>query len=109
MFHFWSQFPIVILFVLIGGIVFFYLRNQHKEKLALIEKGESLIHQDALQRMKFSNLARGIITVSLALGVFLAHLLEMYTSLEPVITYISMILLFFGIGSLVFYWMVKNQ
>ncbi len=109
MFHFWSQLPFTILFVIVGGIIFFYLRNQHKEKLELIKKGDNIIIQDALQQMKYSNLAKGIISTSLALGVFTAHLLETYTALDPVVTYISMILLFFGIGSLTFYMIVKNK
>jgi len=78
-------------------------------KLELIKKGESILHQDALQQMKFRTLSKGIISISLALGIFIAHLLETYTALIPIVSYISMILLFFGIGSLVFYYIVKNK
>jgi len=108
MIEFW-QIPFMIAFAITGTVVYFYLRNQHREKLELIAKGESIIPQDAIQQMKFSNLAKGIISISLALGIFIAHLLETYTSLEPIVSYISMILLFFGIGSLTFYAIIKNK
>lgn len=109
MLTFWNNLPMIILFIIVGTITFFYLRSKHIEKLELIKKGESLVHQDALQQMKYSNLARGIITTSLALGIFIAHLLETQTSLEPVVVYISMVFLFFGIGSLIFYAIIKNN
>ncbi|HHC80219.1 MAG TPA: hypothetical protein ENK46_10090 [Flavobacteriia bacterium] len=108
MIEFW-QIPFMVAFAITGIVTYFYLKNQHREKLELIKKGESIIPQDALQQMKFSNLAKGIISISLALGVFIAHILETYTDLEPVISYISMVLLFFGIGSLTFYAIIKNK
>jgi uncharacterized protein (UPF0128 family) len=108
MIQFW-QLPFMIAFATTGTVIYIYLRNQHKEKLELIKKGESIIPQDALQQMKLRNLANGIIAVSLALGIFIAHILETYTSLEPIVSYISMILLFFGIGSLTFYAIIKNK
>ncbi len=80
--------PFMIAFAITGAVVYFYLRNQHREKLALIKKGESIVPQDSLQQMKFSNLAKGIISISLALGIFSAHILETYTSLEPIVSYI---------------------
>lgn len=104
------RFPfLLILFTLMGVVVLYYLRNQHKEKMELIKKGENIISQDALQQMKLSNLAKGIISISLALGIFIGHILETYTSLETVVSYISMILLFFGIGSLAFYIIIRNK
>ncbi len=108
MIQFW-QIPFIIAFIVTGTITFYYLRNQHREKLELIKKGESILHQDALQQMKFSTLAKGIISISLASGIFIAHLLDTYTSLVPVVSYISMILLFFGIGSLIFYSIIKSK
>lgn len=103
------NFPFGPIFLFTAIVVVFYLWTQYKQKMELIKKGESIMHQDALQQMKFSNLAKGIISISLALGIFVAHILETYTSLEPLVGYISMILLFFGIGSLTFYAIIKNQ
>jgi len=108
MIHYW-QIPFMIAYAITGIVIYFYFRNQHREKLELIKNGESIIPQDALQQMKLSNLAKGIISISLALGIFIAHILETYTSLEPIVSYISMILLFFGIGSLTFYIIIKNK
>ncbi len=87
MIEFW-QMPFMITFAITGTVVYFYLRNQHREKLELIKKGESIVPQDSLQQMKFSNLAKGIISISLTLGIFSAHILKTYTSLEPIVSYI---------------------
>lgn len=108
MIQFW-QIPFTVAFIITGAITFYYLRNQHKEKLELIKKGESIVHQDALQQMKFRTLSKGIISISIASGILIAHLLNTYTILTPIVSYVSMILLFFGIGSLVFYYIVKNK
>jgi len=108
MIQFW-QIPFSIAFVITGIITFYYLRNQHREKLELIKKGDSILNQDALQQMKFRTLAKGIISISLALGIFTAHLLDTYTALIAVVSYVSMILLFFGLGSLIFYLVIKNK
>ncbi len=108
MIEFW-QMPFMIAFAITGIVVYFYLRYQHREKLELIKKGESIVPQDSLQQIKFRNLAKGIISISLALGIFSAHILETYTILEPVVSYISMILLSFGIGSLTFYTIIRNK
>lgn len=109
MFKTFIEYPFIVLICITGVVTLYYLYNRHREKLELIKKGESIIHQDSLQQMKYSNLGRGIITLSLALGLLTAHILEIYTSFEPVISYTSMLLLFFGIGSLVFYSILKNK
>lgn len=77
--------------------------------MELIKKGESIVQLDSLEKMKVSNLGKGIISITIALGIFSAHLLEKYTTLEPIISYITMTLLFFGVGSLIFYTVVKNK
>ncbi len=104
------RFPLLmIIFTLVSIVILYYLRNRHKEKMELIKKGETIVSQDALQQMKLSNLAKGIISISLALGIFMGYILETYTNLEAVVSYISMILLFFGIGTLSFYALIKSK
>jgi len=97
------------IFLITGVVLVFYLWTQHRQKMELIKKGESLVQFDSLEQMKVSNLGKGIIAIMLSLGIFTAHLLETYTTLTPMVSYISMILLFFGIGSLIFYVLVKNK
>lgn len=102
-------FPFAPIFLITAIVVVFYLWTQYKQKMELIKKGESIVQFDSLEQMKVSNLGKGIIAITLSLGIFTAHLLESYTTLNPIISYITMTLLFFGIGSLIFYSIVKKN
>tara|TARA_R100000935_G_C2776646_1_gene139937 strand:- start:581 stop:814 length:234 start_codon:yes stop_codon:yes gene_type:complete len=77
--------------------------------MELIKKGESIIQLDSIEKIKIGNLAKGIIGVSLALGILIAHILENNTDLNSFVLYSSMFLLFFGLGSLIFYLIVRNK
>ncbi len=106
--NFW-QIPFMVAVIACAVVLAYYLKNQHKEKLELIKRGENIVFQDALEQMRLNSLARGIIAIALALGLFLGHLLEQYTTLNILVSYLSMLFLSFGIGSLVFYKIVKND
>lgn len=95
-------------FIIVGIVVIFYLWTQYRQKMELIKKGESIINFDSLEQMKTSHLSKGIIATSLSIGILSGHLLEVYTSLNIWVSYATMILLFFGIGALVFYYFIRN-
>lgn len=97
------------LFIIVAVVVIFYLWTQYRQKMELIKKGESIVEFDSLEQMKINHLSKGIIGIALALGILTAHLLDTYTSLNPWVCYPSMLLLFFGLGALVFYGFIKNQ
>ncbi len=103
------DFPYGVIFLLTSIVITFYLWSQYKQKMELIKKGESLVQFDSLEQIKLTNLARGIIAIMLSLGIFTGHLLEKFTVLEPLVSYVCMILLFFGFGALIFYKIIKNK
>lgn len=100
-------YPTIILITAI--VIIFYFWTQHKQKMELIKNGESLIQLDSIEKMKIGNLAKGIIAISLSLGIFIAHILEKNSELNPFVLYTSMLLLFFGLGSIFFYFIVRNK
>ena len=101
--------PFIILSLFTGVVVVYYLRNKHHEKLEIIRQGDNPVYQDALEKMKFANLGRAIIFIFLGIAIFLSHLMVQILKLEAVVTYLAMILLFFGIGSLIFYFIIRNK
>ncbi len=103
------EFPYPPIILITAIVIIFYFWTQHKQKMELIKKGESLIQLDSIEKMKFGNLAKGIIGISLALGILIAHILEKNTDLNSFVLYSSMFLLFFGLGSLTFYSLVRNK
>ncbi|PWH83081.1 hypothetical protein DIS18_00565 [Algibacter marinivivus] len=104
-----SLIPFVVIFVSIITIIILFLRNRHKEKIELIKKGSDVIFEDIIEQMRLNNLGRGIILINLALGIFLGHLLTTISDLNNAVCYIGSCLMFLGIGSLLFYFILRNK
>jgi len=94
------------LWALIYGIV--YLVTRKKERLALIESGKDAkifnMEQNVAPSLKFA-----LLMIGLALGALFGNILEEATALEEEVAYFSMILLFGGVGLLVYYLIGKKK
>jgi len=88
------------LWAMIYGIV--YLTVRRKERQALIESGRDAkifnMETNVNPSLKFA-----LLLIGLALGALIGNILEEYTALDNEVSYFSMILLFGGIGLLVYY------
>jgi predicted MFS family arabinose efflux permease len=88
------------LFAMIYGLV--YLNVRKKERMALIESGKDAkifnMESNVAPSLKFA-----LLMIGLALGALFGNVLEEATSLDEGVAYFSMILLFGGIGLLVYY------
>ena len=104
-----SDIPVGPVFLVVAVVVIFYLWTQYRQKMELIKKGESIMNFDSLEQMKINHLSKGIIAIAMSLGILLGHFLESYMSLDSWVSYATMLLLFFGIGALVFYGLIRNQ
>jgi len=104
-----SFIPFIVIFISVTTIVLLFIRNKHKEKIELIKKGDDVIYQDIIEQMKLNNLGRGIILINIALGVFFGYLLTNITDFNNAVCYIGSVLFFFGIGSLLFYFILRNK
>lgn len=104
-----SLIPFIVIFVSIVALIVLFIRNRHKEKIELIKKGNDVIFEDIIQQMKLNNLGRGIILSSLAIGIFIGDLLTRVTDLNHGVCYIGSSLLFLGIGSISFYFILRNR
>lgn len=93
-------------FAMVYGLV--YLNVRLKERKALIESG-----RDAkifnMERNVAPGLKFGLLMIGLALGALFGNILEEATVLEEEVSYFSMILLFGGIGLLVYYFIGKKK
>ncbi len=88
------------LFAMIYGLV--YLNARRKERMALIESGKDAkifnMEKNVSPSLKFA-----LLMIGLALGALFGNILESATVLGEEVSYFSMILLFGGIGLLVYY------
>lgn len=106
--------PLSLLFIIafpICGLIGFFIKTKNEERIKLIEKGvnpdEGL---NISEYRKQSNLKNGILFVSLAVGLFVGHLLVInFDQLDKLITYSTMLLFFAGLGFLINYIIIKNS
>lgn len=99
--------PIVA--VLIVGLILYYIKTKNQERLKLIEKGINPDGQNFAEIQKQTSLKNAVLFISLSLGLFLGYILTIsFEQLDNFITYLTMLLLFGGIGSLINYYQMKN-
>jgi flagellar biosynthesis protein FliQ len=102
----------ISLFAAIFGMVYLYFSTRNKERLALIEKGADAsifnIGKRAGPSWKVIVLNLAFLLMGIGLGVFIAHILETYTSLNDGTVYPAMIFLMAGLGLYVGYTQTKK-
>ena len=86
------------------------MKIKNKERMKLIEQG---INPDEglniSEYRKQTNLKNGVLFLSLGLGLFIGHLIVInYKRMDDLITYVTMLLIFGGIGFLINYTIIKN-
>ncbi|MFO8235428.1 MAG: DUF6249 domain-containing protein [Bacteroidales bacterium] len=94
------------LFAMIYGLV--YLNVRKRERMALIESGKDArifnLESNVAPSLKF-----GLLMIGLAIGALLGNVLEATTSIDKSVAYFSMILLFGGIGLLIYHQIGKKK
>lgn len=96
-------------FVAIVLTVKYVSAARNKEKMALIEKGVDL--SEIYQKKDYRNatLKSGMFLVGLAVGLFFGYFLTEISSINAVVSYFSMILLFGGASLIIFHWYNNKQ
>lgn len=82
---------------------------RNKEKMALIEKGVDLTEIYRKKDHRNVTLKGGMFLVGVAMGLFVGYFLSAVTSINGVVSYISMILLFGGASLILFHWYNNKQ
>jgi len=101
---------LVIIAFPICGLIGYYIKTKNQERIKLIEQGinpdEGLSISDY---RKQTNLKNGVLFLSLGLGLFIGHLIVInYELMDKFITYLTMLMIFGGIGFLINYMIMKN-
>lgn len=104
---------IPIIFGAIFGVFYLYFSTRNKERLALIEKGADASifmkgKQYAAPIWKVFILNLALLLMGVGLGVFIASLLDNYTSLDENAIYPATIFFMAGVGLFTGYTMTKN-
>lgn len=103
---------IPIIFGAIFGVFYLYFSTRNKERLALIEKGADASifmkgkqHTAPIWKVIILNLA--LLLMGIGIGVFIASILELYTTLGEVV-YPATIFFMAGVGLFIGFNMTKN-
>ena len=106
---------IVFTFGIPGVIIFWWLYTKHRGRMRLIEKGLTpeevkayFTETNNKPRNPYSSLKWGILLTFLGIGIFLANLFEGIYDLEEGVM-MGIIVLFAGIGFLVYYGVVSSK
>ena len=106
---------IVFTFGIPGVIIFWWLYTKHRERMRLIEKGLTpeevkayFTETNNKPRNPYSSLKWGILLTFLGIGIFVANLFEGIYDLEEGVM-MGIIVLFAGIGFLVYYGVVSSK
>ena len=92
------------------GLIVYYMKTRNEERMKLIEQGVNPDEGLSISEyQKQTNLKNGVLFLSLGLGLFVGHLLVItYDSMDNFITYLTMLLIFGGIGFLINYMVIKK-
>jgi hypothetical protein len=98
-----------ILAVLTSGIIVYYLKIKHKEKMELIKMRQISGNDNSFEQKKYSLLGNGILALSLAVSLFFGLILTIHFPGQPsLIIYLISILFFGGLGLIIYYLVIRK-
>jgi len=104
--------PIIAIVFTFGttfGLIFYYLHTRNRQRLAMLEKGvDPKAFYPKPTANKLASLKWSLLLIGVAIGLFFASLIDHNTDLEEGAQF-AMVLLFGGLGLLVYYFIVKNN
>lgn len=96
-------------FAAIFGILYMHYTTRNRERMALIEKGESAEIFKKKDDNRKSNLKYGMLGVGAAIGILLGNAIDTYTAMEEEVAFFSMIFLWGGLALIAFYLFTKDE
>ena len=101
-----------IIFGSVFGVFYLFISSRNKERLALIEKGADAsifnVGKRAGSSWKVIIINLAFLLMGIGLGVFIANLLDTYSSLDSDAVYPALIFLMAGIGLFLGYTQTKK-
>jgi len=93
---------IVFFFGSLFGIFYVYFFTRHRERMNLIDKGQTA---DAFRRQSdpLRTLKQGMVILGVGLGLVAGYLLETNTNMEEPLPYFIMVAIFGGVAMILFY------
>ncbi len=90
------------------GIVYVYYLNRHRERLMMMERGLDLSELSSGKNARWKALKFGILLTGLSVGILIGNFLYERFGLTDVVSFLSMTLLFGGLG-LILYFFIETK
>ena len=101
---------VLLVLLLCSGVLFYYMRLRHIERMELIKRGGLIYEPNYLTNLKYSVLSKAILFISLGIGLGVAYFITLkITNDSEVIIYLICLSLFAGIGLGVYYLFLKKK
>lgn len=102
---------LLVITVLVSLVIGYYMKTKNQERLRMIDKGINPDGELSISEYrKQTNLKNGILLISLGVGLLIAHILVIsIDKLDSFLTYVTMLLIFGGIGFLINYSIIKRS
>ncbi|NOZ33735.1 MAG: hypothetical protein GXO80_00370 [Chlorobi bacterium] len=95
------------MFAAVALIIWIYIVNRNKERMALIEKGADA-NLFKSKRNRLTDLKWGMLFVGVGIGILSGNILATNSNLKEPVSYFSMIFLFGGISLIIYYILAGN-
>jgi hypothetical protein len=102
---------LLVITVLVILVIGYYMKTKNQERLRMIDKGINPEGDLSItEYRKQTNLKNGILFISLGIGLFIGHVLVIsIDKLDHFLTYLTMLLIFGGIGFLINYFIINKS
>lgn len=103
-------FIVLVIFGTFFGILYMYFSTRHKERIALIDKGADASMFNTGKKIYWGNFALsvGMFFIGIGLGVLVAAIIVVTTSIQHEVAYPSMIFLFAGVGLVLYFFLARK-
>lgn len=92
----------ISMFATTALILWIYITNRNKERMALIEKGAD-VSLFKTKGNRLPSLKWGMLLIGVGIGILFGNIIAHYSSMEEEVSYFSMIFLFGGISLISYY------
>ena len=99
--------PIILIVFFAAIIVIVYLFLRRKERLALIEKGQSASIFETKKNMP-TVLKWGMLFIGIGVGIIIGRILALYTAMGEEESFFSMVFLCGGIALVIYHFIARN-
>ncbi|HMI59426.1 MAG TPA: DUF6249 domain-containing protein [Puia sp.] len=101
----------IVLLAASFGIIIYFMRLRHIEKLEMIKKGDMAFAPNYMENLRYSILSKAVVMIALAVGLGVGYAINLHITdnNSQGVVYLICLLASGGLGLLVFYLIIQNK